>query len=291
MKAIDYSQQKELEATIKDHIKTAAIYCFGRRESNENATVTLYPDRDIQKKHTHLYLLVLAEETIENATNDISDKIKTKTDGCLTATLLIHHMQSLKKMQDDQQYFFWNFMQNAEVLYLNADKPPYLITDGTPKRNLKSTSLYVAWRVNTIATIWGWVYNDDDASSSDEVKMSGLHQIVEQVCLSLIRVFLGYTPNHFSLDHLFNLCACFTTVTTDFFPRTTKEDQSMFNLLKQQPNTLRFSKTNDVDYLYYQLLEERCGKFKKQADVLIQTELDRLGQIQSEENQIIENKE
>jgi hypothetical protein len=269
---------------ITSYSQTRAIYCFGKRETAYSSNNTIYPNKELQGKHTHLYLLVLVEETIENATNDISDKIKTKTDGSITATLLIHQLSNLKKICDDQQYFFWQIMQNAELIYQNAEKSPYLNTTGTPKRNLKTTSLYAANRKNNISTIWGWVYNDDDAHSSDEVKMSGLHQIVEQTCLSLIRVFLGYTPNHFSLDYLFNLCEYFTTITTELFPRKTQEDQSMFKLLKQQPSALRFSKANDVDYLYYELLEERCSKFKNQADVLIQKELDRFKETESKQD-------
>ncbi|MNT22047.1 hypothetical protein D3C72_1574160 [compost metagenome] len=173
-------------------------------------------------------------------------------------------------------------MKNAELLFQDINKPPYLNISETPKRNLKSTSHYIAWRNNNIATIWGWVYNDDDASSSDEVKMSALHQIVEQICLSLIRVFIGYTPNHFALEYLFNLCEYFTTITSDFFPRQTQEDKTIFKLLKQQPNTLRFSKANDVDYLYYQIVEERCKNFKNQAEILIQNEIDRLNEVKNE---------
>lgn len=82
----------------------------------------------------------------------------------------------------------------------------------------------------------------------------------------------------------------FSTITADFFPRQTREDKSIFKLLKQQPNTLRFSKTNDVDYLYYQVVEERCKNFKNQAEILIQKELERLSQIEIIENQITENK-
>jgi hypothetical protein len=284
METIEFPQQKELEAVIKEHIKTAAIYCFGRHETAYSSNHSICPDMGMHKKHTHLYLLVLVEETTENATNDIGNKIKMKTNGSITATLLIHQLSNLKKMCDDQQYFFWRIMQSTELLYQNADKSPYLNTTGTPKRNLEATSLYVANRKYNISTIWGWVYNDDDAHSSDEVKMSGLHQIVEHTCLSLIRVFLGYTPNHFSLDYLFNLCEYFTTITTDLFPRKTKEDQTIFKLIKQHPSVLRFSKANDVDCLYYQLLEERCCKFKDEADVLMRKELDRLEGIENEED-------
>lgn len=282
MNAIEFSQQKELKEVITEHIKTSAIYCFGRHATAYSSSRKIYPDKELQKEHSHLYLLVFVQETKDNAVSDISDKIKAKTQGTLTATVLIHHVQSLKGLCQDQQFFFWQIMQNAELLFQDINKPPYLNISETPKRNLKSTSHYIAWRRNNIATIWGWVYNDDDASSSDEVKMSALHQIVEQICLSLIRVFVGYTPNHFALEYLFNLCEYFTTITADFFPRQTREDKSIFKLLKQQPNTLRFSKTNDVDYLYYQVVEERCKNFKNQAEILIQNEINRQNQVENE---------
>lgn len=282
MNAIEFSQQKELKEVITDHIKTSAIYCFGGHKTAYSSSRTIYSDKELQKEHIHLYLLVFVQETKENAGSDISDKIKTKNQGSLTATVLIHHLQSLKDLCQDQQFFFWQIIQKAELLFQDINKPPYLNISETPKRNLKSTTHYIAWRKNNIATIWGWVYNDDDASSSDEVKMSALHQIVEQICLSLIRVFIGYTPNHFALEYLFNLCEYFTNITTDFFPRQTREDKSIFKLLKQQPNTLRFSKTNDVDYLYYQVVEERCKNFKKQAEILIQNEINRQNEVENE---------
>ncbi|REG94043.1 hypothetical protein [Flavobacterium aquicola] len=286
MNAIEILNQKELMEVITSHIKTSAVYCFGRRKTTYSLSRKIYPDKELQKEHIHLYLLVFVQVTKENASNDISDKIKTKTQGALSATVLIHHINSLKDPCQDQQFFFWQITQNGELLFQDINKPPYLNIGETPKRNLKSTSHYIAWRNNNIATIWGWVYNDDDASSSDEVKMSALHQIVEQICLSLIRVFIGYTPNHFALEYLFNLCEYFTTITADFFPRQTREDKSIFKLLKQQPNTLRFSKANDVDYLYYQVVEERCRNFKKEAEILIQNEINRQNEVENESDKI-----
>jgi len=282
MNPIEFSQQKEVTGVITDHIKTAAIYCFGRQKTACTASRTLYPDNELQKEHIHLYLLVLVYETIENAASDIPDKIKTKTHGAATATVLVHRVQSLKNLCHDQQFFFWQIMQHAELLFQDNSKPPYLNCSETPKRNLKATSNYIANRKSVMATLWNWLYNDDDVSSSDEVKMAALHQIVEQTCLSLIRVFMGYTPNHFALGHLFTLCEYFTSITADFFPCESLEDKSMFKLLSQQPGMLRFSKANDVDYLYYQLLEQRCGKFRKQADILIQNEIDRLSEGKNE---------
>ena len=283
MKTIKISQQREVIETITEHIKTSAVYCFGSNDTVYSSSRKVYPDHGRQKEHAHLYLLVFVSETIENASNDISDKIKTKTQGALTTTILLHHVQSLKNLGQDQQFFFWQIMQNAELLFQDINNPPYLNISEIPKRSLKLTSSYVANRSNIAITIWNLVYNDDDASSSDEVKMFSLHQIVEQTCLSMIRVFTGYTPSHFAMEHLFSLCEYFSSITADFFPRQSKEDRAMFSLLKQQSHVLRFAKVNDVDYLYCQLMEERCGKFRKQANILIQDELDRLERAEKKE--------
>jgi hypothetical protein len=279
------SDEDKISNIITSYIETKAIYCFGKKEVSQRFDGKIASNNNILDKQQHLYLLVFVDKETENASNNISNQITTATRGRITATVLIHKLSSIKKMQGDQQFFFWNIMQNASLIFQKEDNIPYMIIEETPARNLKFAVHYVANRKRNVATIWEWVYNDDDVHSSDEVKMFGLHQIVEQNCLALICVFLGYSPNHFSLDHLFNLCEYFTTITADFFPRKTQEDQALFKLLKQQSNTLRFSKANDVDYLDYQVLERRCDKFIVQAEVLTQKELDRLQEIEQDKNE------
>ncbi|WP_026705284.1 hypothetical protein [Flavobacterium soli] len=88
------------------------------------------------------------------------------------------------------------------------------------------------------------------------------------------------------MGYLFGLCEYFTTITADFFPRQTKEEKALFHLLKQQPNGLRFSRASYISYLQYDLLEERCGAFKREADLLIQNDMDRLSEAEKETKEI-----
>lgn len=104
MNAIEFLQQKIVKEVITGHIQTATIYCFGRHATSYSSSRILCPDKELQKIHTHLYLLVFVYETIENATSDISDKIKTKSEGSLTTTILIHHVKSLKNLNNDQHF-------------------------------------------------------------------------------------------------------------------------------------------------------------------------------------------
>lgn len=283
--AINGGDPLELISTIiTDTIETMAIYYFGKRSINRSLTNTILDENQANFENNHYYLFVIVNHYTPDAAANLADCIKTKTGGQHTATILLHKKTSLKQKHGDQQFFFWNIMQSAAVIFQKEENIPYMVVEETPARSLNSTSRYVANRERNVATIWGWVYNDCDLDSSVEAKMSGLHQVMEQTCLALIRVFLGYSPNHFSLDHLFNLCEYFTTITTDFFPRKTPEDKSLFKILKQQPSVLRFNKVDDVENLDYELLERKCTEFINQAEVLIQKELDRLKEIENQQD-------
>jgi len=282
---INKSDPLELITTIiTDTIETMAIYYFGKRSINQSLTNTILDESQVNFENSHYYLFVIVNQYTPDAAANLADRIKRQTGGQHTATILLHKKTSLKQKRGDQQFFFLNIMQSAPLIFRKEENIPYMIVEETPARNLNSTIHYASSRKRNVSTIWGWVYNDCDLDSSVEVKASGLHQVMEQMCLALIRVFLGYTPNYFSLDHLFNLCAYFTTITTDFFPLKTPEDQSLFKILKQQPSILRFSRADDVEDLDYQLLEIKCTNFIKQAEILIQKELDRLKEIESEQD-------
>ena len=281
MKAIQNTASDLIYRVISQNIDPIGIYCFAQKKSSYTFNEPF--QKSVQKeKHVHLYLLIIAEEFEDNIGNDITDKIKSRSRGQITVTILLHRVRNIIKLYGDQQYFFWNVFKNAQRIHIDAYRSPIIWAKNPEKRYVKSTSAYAGDRRNVTASIWDLIYNNDQYFSY-EVRMCSLHQIVEQICLSLIRVFLGYTPNHFSLGYLFELCEYFTSLTSEYFPRNSRDEKNMFKLLKKNPNTLRFSRRNSFDYLYYGLMEDRCRDFMKEAEVLIQKELERLEGIHLEE--------
>ncbi|WP_281235171.1 hypothetical protein [Flavobacterium gelatinilyticum] len=281
MKAIQNTASDLIYRVISQNIDPIGIYCFAQKKSSYTFNEPF--QKSVQKeKHVHLYLLIIAEEFEDNIGNDITDKIKSRSRGQITVTILLHRVRNIIKLYGDQQYFFWNVFKNAQRIHIDAYRSPIIWAKNPEKRYVKSTSAYAGDRRNVTASIWDLIYNNDQYFSY-EVRMCSLHQIVEQICLSLIRVFLGYTPNHFSLGYLFELCEYFTSLTSEHFPRNSRDEKNMFKLLKKNPNTLRFSRRNSFDYLYYGLMEDRCRDFMKEAEVLIQKELERLEGIHLEE--------
>jgi hypothetical protein len=70
MKTIDNSELHIISTIIIESISTSSIYCFGEKKQTQSFH-TPFQDTAKQEEYIHLYLLVFAEETIENATNDI----------------------------------------------------------------------------------------------------------------------------------------------------------------------------------------------------------------------------
>ncbi|WP_338841245.1 hypothetical protein [Flavobacterium ginsenosidimutans] len=276
MKAIQNTKSDLIYRVISQNIDPIGIYCFAEKKSSYTFNEPF--QKPVKKeKHVHLYLLVIAEEFEDNIGNDLTDKIKSRSKGLITVTILMHSLRNIVKLYGDQQLFLCNIIKNSQALFIDPEKHPKLgVNSGI--RHVKSTTLYAGDRSNVTASIWDLIYNNDQYFSY-EVRMSSLHQIVEQTCLSLIRVFLGYTPNHFSMGYLFELCEYFTCITSDYFPRNSRDEKNMFRLLKKNPNTLRFSRTKSSDYLYYQLMEDRCRDFMKEAEAMIEKELARLAEI------------
>ncbi|MBO9584392.1 MAG: hypothetical protein J7574_09565 [Flavobacterium sp.] len=281
MKAIQNTASDLIYRVISQNIDPIGIYCFAEKKSSYTFNEPFQKPAQ-KEKHVHLYLLVITEEFEDNIGNDLTDKIKSRSRGQITVTILMHRLRNIVKLYGDQQYFFWNIFKNAQRIHIDAYRSPIIWAKNPEKRYVKSTSAYAGDRRNVSESIWDLIYNNDQYFSY-EARMCSLHQIVEQTCLSLIRVFLGYTPNHFSLGYLFELCEYFTSLTSEYFPRNSSDEKNMFKILKKNPNTLRFSRNNSYGYDYYGIMEGRCRDFMKEAQAMIQKELERLEGIHQQE--------
>ncbi|TRX30895.1 hypothetical protein FNW52_19470 [Flavobacterium sp. ZT3R18] len=272
---VTIDNENKISGIITSYIKTSAIYCFGKSESMPSQNSAFFHKEENKNMSTHFYLLVLEEEHKENAVHDLADIIKSKTKGRCTATLLIHNVTELKTKQSDQQYFFWKVLQDGQLLYQNKEASPALNFEEQPKRNLKSAKNYLRNRNVIVNTISEW-QSDYDWSPYSPLKGVILHHAVEQTCLALIRLFLGYTPNHFSLSYLLDICKHFSPQTGEYFPRRTEQDMQLFKILSQSTWTLRYSGDDNVDYQDMDLLQTRCNEFIDHADVIVRKELERI---------------
>ncbi|OOG69971.1 hypothetical protein [Flavobacterium sp. A45] len=275
MKAIDNTGLQLLSSIIIENISTSGIYCFGEKKQIQAIQNPFWESTSKQQEHTHFYLLILTNENKINAAADISDIIKAKTEGRYTATLLLHKSTSVRHLTSHKLSFFYEALTKSQTIYEHVNVPPNIAFDGIPKRKVDLIRSHWKNR-NIIAKTFLESENQIDGFDTELIQESMLHIAVEQICLGLIDAFLGYQPNHFSLTFLFDLCEIFTSLPSEIFPRTTEEDKRMFDLLKIHPSSLRWASLKTSSFLHTELLEKRCNLFYERAYGLIESELERL---------------
>lgn len=265
---------QEISTVIKNNVRTGGIYCFATRTECISHTTVFYEPGETTTVRTHVYLLVLTEETKINATADLGDVIAGLIPNC-KATLLLNKNTSLRQLTAQQKWFFNHLMTEGLLVWEHPDFPPYLHLDEDPVRNPAWSGSYWSNRLR-IARTYLESELQIEVSGMECVQHSMMHIVVEQTCLGMIAVFLGYQPTHYSLGYLFDLCELFTPLANELFPRQTKEDQQLYALLTTNFGSLRHAKTNYHGFTYTELLSKRCCLFVEQAEVLVTKELERL---------------
>ncbi|WP_339919610.1 hypothetical protein [uncultured Flavobacterium sp.] len=276
--AINEKDPLQLITTIiTDSIETLAIYCFGKRSINRSLTDTILEENKVNFENNHYYLFVIVNQYVADAAANLADSIKTQTGGQHTATVLLHKKTSLKQRRGDQQHFFYQVMERGQLLFQNNAQPPYLPYDETPCRSIESARRYLEQRNKTKHIFIE--AESMDGGSSTKVNVFMMHIVLEQTCLGLIRLFLGYFPNHFSLVFLFDLCEYFTPLTAEIFPRQTDKDKVLLKILSCPGSSLRYGFIDDVSQHDYEVLCNRYHEFVERADAIATKELERLEEV------------
>lgn len=68
-----------------------------------------------------------------------------------------------------------------------------------------------------------------------------LHQAVEQACISLIKVHMGYRIDLHNLNRLLSLCKCFSDKPADLFLSDDNESVRLFKILRESYGNARYS--------------------------------------------------
>lgn len=275
MKAIDKGGLQIVKNIVIGSVRASDIYCFGEIKKNQSVLNPFLENNYKRERNTHFYLLVLTDENIIKTVSDISEAIKNKTEGRYTVTMLLHKVKSDNCLTPHQIYFFHTIVTKGYKVYERDNTTPNLVLDKAPKRNIDYIRSYWENR-SAVADNFINSQNQIDLLESAVVHEAMMHTAVEQICLGLINVFLGYHPNHFSLAYLFEICEIFTPLVSEMFPQTTGEDKRLFDLLKTHPGSLRWLKLKNSSRIDTELLAKKCKLFHERACELVEVELERI---------------
>lgn len=249
--------EKIISTAVTSYLKTEAIYCFNKAHSSV----------------MHYYLLIFASENKTNAVHDLAGIIRSRTKENCNATLLIHSITEFNNATGDQKHFFTHIILNGTLLFKKDSV--ILEAESLPLRSLSPAKEYLSYRNIIVNNMESW-QADYEWACYAPLKALMLHTMTEQICLGMLRFFTGYSPNHFSLSYLLELCCYFNDEISTFFPRITEQDRNLFTLLSRSYASLRYSGEDTFSEEDMNLLQDRYNDFARFCTSLVKNELERI---------------
>lgn len=265
---------QEAMQIIAKTLAPCTVYLFGYRIQNTATTSTMVMAGAPAEMH-HLDFLVFSGKATPNAAADVANMVFERSQGAVTVSLLLHKVTELKTKQADMQWFFWSVLRDGHRLCLDTSAPPYSLSGHVPVRSAKAVREY--WlKCEAVAALYIESAAESLRLDVERVKISLLHQAVEQLALGLIRVFLGYAPNYFGLGFLLGLCGHFTDLPSKLFHCGTEERQRRFKLLCAPPSLLRHALRLEANEEDFRSLLQSCREFACASAKAANLELERL---------------
>ncbi|CAM4308263.1 HEPN domain-containing protein [Pedobacter westerhofensis] len=115
-----------------------------------------------------------------------------------------------------------------------------------------------------------------------------LHQAVEQCCITLIKVHIGYRSEVHNLQRLLGLCRTFSERPYKLFMTGSDEDKRLFDLLVKSYCDARYSRSFSVTEADAIKLQERISAFVELTQEMCETHIRRLAK-QDDDHQHLQN--
>lgn len=257
-------------------LDVVCIYCFGKRTYQDSR---YHPLDDNQHTHVireHFDLLVITADQPERKEAALQSKINSKSSNPCTVLLLAVSLETLTDLLNANNRFFHHVVARAYVLHQTNERVfsrPMAAYDES--RTLLDCKMHWNQRHSRAdaliaATEPAW------EAGEETVVVSLIAQGVEQICLGLIFVFLGYQPDRYTISHLFDLCSNFTPLLDDLFPRKNQLDQDVFKVLAAGGRNVRYLAKFSPDPTETGVLHQRLELLIKQSGELVQRRFDQI---------------
>ncbi|HMK06867.1 MAG TPA: hypothetical protein VK476_05010 [Flavobacterium sp.] len=265
---------QEHRQIILDTISTLApctAFAFGYRSADKQSTSAITQTNTTAQNH-HIDVLVFSSNTKPNAAIDAANLVRERSNGEITVSLLLHKPTDLTTRQPCLQWFFWHILHQSQRLCLDKTAVPYLSDDNKPTRDVVAINQH--WlKCEAVAGFYLNTASENPHLEVELIKVTLLHQAAQHTALGLIRIFLGYTPNEYNLSFLLSLCAHFTNLPSQCFPRQTPVEQKRFKMLCAPPSMLRHWNRLDAHETDFDILLQSCKAFLTDAKELAATAL------------------
>lgn len=255
---------------ILKELKTLKIYCFGERKGiQERQNIS---EAALLKSFHHYDLLIITEKNAQIYPNQISQVIYEKTAGKIATTIIITSVAKVELALKKGNRFLNRICQAAKEIYADPDFSLTFSRSQTSQKetllNLKKDFFLREHRSSCFLEAAGKMAGEDDAT---EVSLQ--YMAIQQICLGVLYVVLGFRPDCLKIEYLLDLCSNFSDAPVDCFPQKSENDKRLFKMLTGSLNEVQFRTSNKRSFVDVDLLFNRSETFHRDMKAIAEKKI------------------
>ncbi len=261
------AQEELLSPTIKrivDKIKPEIIICYGSRTTTliESGIFVMEDGSRESELHTFDLLIVTSDDLqpehiniVETAEKEAFFPIKVH---CLTYKIGYVNSAVRRNVR-----FFCLVVMQGRVLFDRGEKQ-LLICESIPKQDLA-----IDWeRWYDLATKYLSLADHSFANGWYKQTAFLCHQVVESICIGLLRVFTGYRSRTHNIKRLLKLTQTFSVLPGTIFPEVTCEERGILRLITHAYIDTRYKDSYEISKADAGVVLDRAKLFLSRGDEL-----------------------
>lgn len=265
------SDQEIITAKITELVDFQFLYGFGNRQGGCKSEEC----GETGQQRSHYYLLAITASAYGHPL-ELQQKLNQSLPEHLSVTWVLATVDAVNKALLAHNRFYQETIRQSDLWYCRTGQAG--VWEFPQDTTLADTlDIRYRWhqriaRGRAFLQAAGYTWDNGD----EAVSLSLLNQCMEQICLGLIHVFLGYKPAHSSLLYLLDLCGAFTDIAADIFLRETEEGRQQSKLLAEASQKARYQDHFRVNPNHLAVLFERCKSFADSSGDLAETHFSKI---------------
>jgi len=261
-------QLAQLIQRIAQAIQPDKIVCYGCRVIYSKDWGCFLENGHHDSTHPTFDLLIITRPDEQRISHDI---IQIAEQQCLppfTISCIAHKLPSVNEAIQAGSHFFSTLFQKGILLYdasgIALQEPESSFT-GIYSRS-KAQDSWDRW-FGQAKRFYSLALHSFSEGWYDQTIFL-LHQAVENTCIALIRLYTGYRSNTHNLSRLLAMTENFDLHPTSIFPRITKQETELFNLLLNGYSDTRYKELYAIPAETVSVLLERVQLLQQTAEKL-----------------------
>jgi uncharacterized protein len=264
------AQLVQLIQKIVQAIYPVKIICYGYRTSTMDDWSCFFDGDTHNKRITPTYdFLIITNDEEKRAHYEIIEIAEQQAFpmGCDT-TIIVQQLNEANKALENGSRFISTVYRKGLMLYngngLPLSTPPQELDIPVLKKLVEDS-----WnRRFGLSRRFLKTANYCFDNGWNEQTIFDLHQSVEHACVAIIRAYTGFRPTTHNLSRLLDLICNFSQELVTLFPRQTKEETNLFNILNRAYSEARYNEKYTVTTEIAKLLIGRVTTLLDMAEEL-----------------------